>query len=123
MRGERKNWLPRNWKFIFLSSFVDRLLDVRRLLLLLLGVEGGDNVGSDSPVFSLVPNEVFGGIVNGAASAREDPDRFAALEDESFGKAEDHFGRVVDLSLDHPSVKILVLAFVGVLEDNVFAIR
>lgn len=94
--GEKKNWLPRNWKLIFLSSLVDRLLDVRRLLLLLVRVEGGDDIGSDAPVLSLVPDQRVGGIVNGTTSACEDLDGSATLENESFGEVEVHFSRIVE---------------------------
>ena len=36
-------------------------------------------------------------------------DGLATLENESFGEVEVHFGSVVHLSFDHPSIKILVL--------------
>lgn len=105
-----------------LSSFVDSLLYVCCFFLALVRVECGDDVGSDSPVLFLVPHDFIWGSVGAAGGASPDLDCFATFENEALGKVEDHFAQLVDLSLDQPSIKILVLAFVSVFEDDVFAV-
>ena len=43
--------------------------------LLLVRVEGSDDVGTNSPVFSLVPDNFFGGLVDAAARTSPDLDK------------------------------------------------
>ena len=58
---------------------------------MLVRVEGGDDIGSDAPVLSLVPDQRVGGIVNGTTSA---------CEDLKFKEEEGGRGKCRDLSVE-----------------------